>query len=205
MIFITLSRIAMSNQSLVGIFESLIHKDWQLPQEAGYWLITETAKGATHTEVKIGGCKSIAFSLDITEKNAWPFLTSSLDGLRAVCDSIVIAEYNKQNFCIFIDLKSSLSDKTKAIKQIRSSYLLQQWLINLLSLHAHWPRQKPITYAGIISLEPRQTVPKGTTSKRNSIPKPESFHFHPKHIFTLTNHPRIVLSDLIQKLQQTTL
>ena len=78
----------MSNQSLVGIFESLIHKDWQLPQEAGYWLITETAKGATHTEVKIGGCKSIAFSLDITEKNAWPFLTSSLDGLRAVCDCI---------------------------------------------------------------------------------------------------------------------
>lgn len=192
----------MSNPSLVSLFESLIHKDWQLPQEAGYWIITEADKGATHTEVKIGGCKSIAFSLDIKEKNAWPFLSSALGGIRSVCDGIIIAEYQKKTFCILVDLKSSLSNKSDALAQLRSGYLLQQWLINLLSLHKHWSRQTTIHYIGIISLEPRKTTPKGTTIKRTPIPQPENFHHYPKQIFTLANHPRIVLSDLFQLLEQ---
>lgn len=193
----------MSNPSLVSLFETLIHKDWQLPQEAGYWLITETAKKATHTQVKIGGCKSIAFSLDLKEKNAWPFLDNGLEGVRSVCDGIIIAEYKQKTFCIFIDLKSSLSNKSDTLAQLRSGYLLQQWLINLLSLHKHWSRQTTIHYIGIISLEPRKTTHKGTTTKRASIPSPEIFHHYPKQIFTLANHPRIVLSDLFQLLEQT--
>ncbi len=192
----------MNNQSLVGLFESLIHKDWQLPQEAGYWIVTETAKEATHTQIKIGGCKSIAFSLDINQKNAWPFLTVALEGVRSVCDAIIIAENNQKTYCLILDMKSSIAGHSKAIKQIRSNYHFMQWLISLLELHNHW--QDKIYFAGIVSLKPRKTEAKGT-SKRPAIPQPQKNIFAPEFIFSLENHYRIVLPEIIKVIEQQTL
>lgn len=198
MIFITLSRITMSNPSLVSLLEELIHQDWQLNKEGNDWLITEDSQEATHTQVKIGGCRSLAFTLDVKNKNAWPFL-NALEGVRSACDGIIVAEYKEQTFCLLLDMKSSASGTSKAIKQIRSNYLLMEWLIGLLQLHNHWNGQ--IIYSGIVSLKPRKTERK-STSKRPPLPNPQTFDSQPKHIFSLDNHPRITLSDIFNSLQK---
>jgi hypothetical protein len=74
-----------------------------------------------------------------------------------------------------------------------------QWLINLLELHNHC--QNNLCFVGIVSLKPRRTEAKGT-SKRPAIPSPQKNTFDPQFIFSLDNHHRIVLTDLIKILEQ---
>ena len=148
--------------------------------------------------MKIGGCRSLAFSLDIPKKTPWPFVKENtpLKGILCKCDALIIAEYKKKAYLIAMDMKSN--NPGSADKQIASSHLLFQWIMGLLELHGHW-KEEVYTTLGIISFKPRNQARK-TTSRRPSIPSPRTGSFGMK-IFDLRNHPRIFLPNLLDRLE----
>ncbi len=183
--------------SLAAAFDALIDPTWQLVRTDGFWQLQEP--GSPHSLLEIGGSKSYAFSLDHREnRERFPFFRANPQkGMRKANDAIVIADLNEQAFVVSIEMKRSISDKRDALKQIESGRHFVNWIDNLFRLHGHWRGQ--YRFFGIISLKPRRQEKKGTTRRSAELPQPETCPYgYP--VFTLTNHPRVFLPDLIHKL-----
>jgi hypothetical protein len=183
--------------SLVSAFDELIDPEWKLARSYNYWQITEP--GSQHSLLEIGGGKSYAFSLDHREKRErFPFFRANPQrGMRKANDAIIIAEYDGRLFVISVEMKTSINDKSSALKQIESGRHFVNWIDNLFRLYGHW--QGEYLFFGVLSLKPRRQEKKGTTRRSAELPDPEKCAGgYP--VFVLANHPRVLVSDLIKKL-----
>lgn len=152
---------------LLQKFRELIHVDFILSQEAGYWKVIETAPSALNKEVEIGGCKSFGFSLDKDGVEPWAFIkpNTTLAGMKQVCDSVVIAHDEDNDYIIAMDLKSTRSGSAR--KQIRSTKILVDWIIELMRQHNHWNGN--YKFIGIINKVGRSQPKKRTSRRSNSV------------------------------------
>ena len=154
--------------SLVGLFNETIHSDWQLEHQGNQWIIREQQSGASNTELKIGGCRSLGFSLD-RDVTPFPFIKET-STITSVCDGIIIAEHKNQTVVFIIEMKSK--NTGKAYKQLNGAKYLIDYLCQLLSLHSSWNGQ--YTTKGIISLSPDAERKKKL--KRESRKRPFQVH-----------------------------
>ena len=187
--------------SLVKCFEQLIHPGWRLPRNGSLWILTEPKnqnKQDKNCQIELIGGPSFAFSLDQPETDPWPFIKAEdMHGICKVCDALIVIRRDEQNYVIALEMKST--NAAKAEKQIASSYLLINWLVDLLKLHHHW--KGSWKFCGVISFTPRNQERKGATAKRTPVPKPSSSHFG-FPVFRLDNHKRLDLVDLINALDK---
>lgn len=181
---------------LVDCFEQLIHPDWRLPRNGGVWVLTEPknqGKQGKNYQIELIGGPSFAFSLDQPETDPWPFiLAAHQKGMRKVCDALIVVQRDERNYVIALDMKST--DEGKAERQIASSRLLMNWLVDLLQLHGHWRGRW--RFCGVVSFTPRSLERKGATARKTPIPAPSSSQWgYP--VFRLHNHPRLNLLELV--------
>lgn len=171
--------------SLVELFEQLIHEEWRLETEGNQWVIRETQQ-TNNPELRIGGCRSLGFSLDKAGTNPWPFIKSAAPkGIRSACDGIIIAERENQTVIFAVELKSG--SEGKAHKQLTSSRYLIDYLCKLLTLHTTWSGE--YIFAAIIASTPtRRTVNKRPTAK-------DLFPIYP-----IENQSTVKLTDFMDKL-----
>ena len=195
--------------SLVQCFDKLICPDWKLPRSGNNssWVLTEAQNQKSqgkNCQIEIFGGPSVAFSLDQSEADPWPFLKETgMKGMRKVCDALIIVhkkdELNKQaerHYVIALEMKST--SKREAVKQIASSRLLMDWLIGLLKLHRHW--NGGYKFCGVISLTPRNQERRGGTARKTPLPTPELNNWgYP--VFHLDNHRRLDLVELISAIE----
>jgi len=180
---------------LLQRFQDLIHNDCLLIKNASYWQVIETSAGALNKKVEIGGCRSIGFTLDKDGVEPWGFIKSNtpLNGVRKVCDSIVVAHHNKKDYVVAMDLKSTRIGS--AHKQIKSTKLLIEWIIGLLECHSHWGGD--YEFVGVVNMVGRKQPRKGT-SRRREIPDPDVYEG--VKYFTLVDNKKVCLPDLIAKI-----
>jgi len=187
---------------LVKCFEQLIHPDWKLPRDGSLWILTEPKnqnKQDKNYQIELIGGPSFAFSLDQPGTDPWPFIMNAEDmrGMRKVCDALIVMQRDEQNYVIALEMKSN--NEGKAERQIASSHLLINWLIDLLKLHNHWNGKW--NFCGVISFTPRNQERKGATAKKTPVPKPSSSHWgYP--VYRLHNHKRLDLVDLINSVDK---
>ena len=154
---------------LVRCFEQLIHPEWLLERQGGEWLLRESqARGNQHSLLRIQGGPSLAFSLDKSGSDPWPFLGDKLPGIRKVSDAIVLTQKQDRAYVIAIEMKSR--DESKASQQIHNARLFIDWLFKLLETRRHW--QGRYEFCGIISFRPRNQERRGTTARAADLPKP---------------------------------
>lgn len=185
----------------VEFFTDVVCPSWVLEKEGSYAKVLESDPGSNNKEVLMGGCSLLAFSLDKSGGNPFPFIKSDATkkGMRSVCDAMVVAKYNDETYFIAMDMKSNQEGKAK--KQIESARLLFNWLLNLAKIHGHWPHSDVNgKFVGIINLAPRNQVRKGLTRRSAEIPSPEISGFSDYPLFRLKNHPKINVPLLLDKL-----
>lgn len=184
--------------SLVAQFDDLIAADWKLPRLGNFWRILEPA--SKHSLFEVGGSHSVAFTLD-QQSDRFPFFSKSAKrGLRQANDAIVVAEVDGKPYVIAVEMKTTARDKPKALKQIESGRHFVSWIEKLLHLHGHWSGQ--YLFCGIVSLQPRRQIRKGTTRKSAELPSPERSPHNGYPVFVLQNHPRVSVPDLVKKWAQ---
>jgi hypothetical protein len=187
--------------SLVNCFEQLIHPDWRLPRNGSIWLLTEPKnvnKQGKNYQIELIGGPSYAFSLDQSETDPWPFIRAAeLKGIRKVCDALIVIQRDEHNYVVALEMKSTNPDKAE--RQIASSRLLINWLIDLLKLHNHWNGNWK--FCGVISFTPRNQERKGATTKKTTFPTPISNRWG-FPVFRLHNHQRLDLLGLINSVDK---
>lgn|GEM_PF-6366302 len=184
-------------EGLVQCIDKLIDDNWKLCQSGGRWQLKESNKEATNTLLEISGGQSVAFSLDRSGTDAFPFMRHNtvLSGMRSACDAIVVSRFKKgEPYVFLIEMKSN--DEGSAIKQLRRSKLLWCWIENLLRMNGHCADNP--TVCGVISFAPRKQERKGVTAKKSELPKPKNING--MHVFRLKNHPNIRLESLVKAL-----
>lgn len=185
--------------NLAQHFEGLIAADWKIGREGSFWTVLEP--GSNHSLFEIGGARSMAFSLDQKHLDRFPFFSQTAPkGLRQANDAILIADVEGLSYIIAIEMKNSLADKSKALKQIESGRCFVHWIEQLLRLHGHWSGESQ--FCGLISLKPRRQVRKGLTRRSAELPNPEPSPHGPYSVFVLANHPRVSVHDLIKQLER---
>lgn len=185
--------------ALVTAFEQLIPPCFVLDREGSYWIVEEPRAGNFRFE--IAGGKSQAFTLDKSGVNVFPFLTIALQGVRSVNDAIVVAVVGRETYVVAVEMKTSTSHISDALKQIESCRLFIRWIRELLSFYGHW-RGGKCKFFGVISLKPRRQVRKGATTRSAELPTP-LLHSSKYSYFVLENHPRVSIVDLVGKLNST--
>lgn len=181
---------------LVACFERLVHPDWRLLRSGSMWVLREQKnqnREGKNCQIELLGGPSFAFSLDQSEADPWPFMRAAdMDGLRKVCDALIVVQRDDRNYIIALEMKST--SEGKAGKQIASSRLLMAWLVDLLKLHRHWTGDW--VFCGVISFTPRNQERRGATAKKTPVPMPDTSPWgYP--VFRLHNHPRLNLLELI--------
>jgi hypothetical protein len=185
----------------VRLFDDLISDAWRLERKGAYWIVREAAKDSNNKEVSIGGCPTIAFSLDKTGENPLPFVKDNCpkSGIRSVCDAMIVFIHQERTYFCAMDLKSG--KEGDATRQIETGRHLFQWLIGLAHLNGHWPDvDLNDCFFGIVNLAPRNQIRKGVTQRSAEIPAPDLSPFGAYKIFRLRNHPRVTLPLLVGQL-----
>lgn len=184
--------------ALVTAFQSLIPPTFVLPKNGCYWLIEEPTAGNSQFEISCG--LSQAFSLDQNGVSVFPFFSDALKGMKAVNDAIVVACVDGEPYVVAIEMKTSSSKVSDALKQIESGRLFLAWVRRLLSFYGHWTGGA-IRFIGVVSLKPRRQVRKGGTKRSAELPAPKtSLHGGGYPYFVLNNHPRVSIPDLIKRI-----
>lgn len=155
----------------VSLFETLLNEEWILGKKDSYWVIKEEAKNSKNSYLEIGGCRSIAFSLDKAGSDPFPYIknNTTLKGVRNVCDGLIVAEVedNGRHECIFIALDLKSEKTSSAPKQIHAGNLVFKYLIHKMNYLKH----TSITdlkgrFIGVVSHVGRRQTRKGTTTRR---------------------------------------
>lgn len=186
--------------ALVTAFEQLIPPFFVLDRQGSYWIIQEPEVGNCRFE--IAGGKSQAFTLDRQGMNVFPFLTVALQGVQSVNDAIVVAVVGQETYVVAVELKTSAGKISDALKQIESCRLFMRWIRELLSFYGHW-RGGGCKFFGVVSLQPRRQVRKGSTTRSAELPTPIQSPHGGYSCFVLENHPRVSIMDLVRKLTST--
>ncbi len=181
--------------NLVTQFDNMIEAKIRLEREGGEWQLRETGAGATHTLLRIKGAQSLAFTLDKSGLDPFPFIKSNtvLSGMRSVCDAIAAVQVDDKPVIVAIEMKSSKSGEADAKKQLCRAKLFIDWLMSALTTNGHWGGG--YEFCGVISLKPRSQERKGTTA-RTPLPSPIQ-HASGFKIFLLENHPTLDLVSLV--------
>jgi hypothetical protein len=184
--------------NLVTQFDKLIEDSIRLERDGSEWQLCETSAGATHTLLRIKGGQSLAFTLDMSGINLWPFIKGNtpLTGMRSVCDAIAAVQVGDKPVIVAIEMKSSKSGEASAKKQLCRAKLFIDWLMKLLEANGHW--HGLYEFCGVISLKPRRQERKGT-SGRTLLPSPIQ-HASGFKMFLLENHPKLDLVSLVSAL-----
>lgn len=184
----------------VECFKSIIHEKFKLEQEKGCWLVKELNKNSNNCEIRVGGCRTFAFSLDVQGVDAFPIFTQSESGIRDVVDAILVVEYDGKCYIIALEMKSSKKGLQKAYKQIANAHIFIRWVTELLKLHMRDSFHQNFTFLGVVSLPPRKQPAKGTTRRCAEINMPKKVQ--EIDIFVLNNHPKIAVVNLINKIKE---
>lgn len=184
--------------SWVAHFDELIAPDFRLPRNGSLWQIHEP--GAGNCLFEINGGASIGFTLDQSGMNVFPYFKKNApEGMRRVNDGLVVAEVEGQAYVVAIEMKTSKSDRSKAMRQIHSARCFVQWVEQLSQLNGYGAGE--YQFMGVISLKPRRQPRKGTTSRQQDIPGPASSPHGDYPVFMLENHPRTSVQELVKKLK----
>lgn len=178
---------------LVSVFESLIEDDWHLERQGSNWIVREHNLSSTNSVLHVFGAQAIGFSLDQQGRAPWPFM-KGLKGMHRVCDAIIVAHLDGNEYVIAIEMKSS--NTGGANKQIRSARVFVQWLLDLLKLNDHW--KDTWRFCGVISSTPRRQIRKGTTRRAKEPLEVVSGSEYP--VVHLKNRTRLNLHDLHNRL-----
>lgn len=181
--------------TLVELLEETIHQDWRVPREGSRWKITETSKGATHTELFVSSGRSIVFSLDQSGLDPWPYIKSNtaISGIRSVCDALIALSTEGRDYFIALEMKSSTSGEASARKQIARSKAFVEFIASLLEFDSQWNGE--YVFIGIISTGARRQPKKGTTG-RSSVAESARETFGT--VLYLRNQDRINLLEVIK-------
>lgn len=187
--------------ALVIAFQSLVSPNFVLPRAGGYWIVEEPGAGNCRFEIACG--LSQAFTLDQDGPKVFPFFSAALKGMSSVNDAILVAVVDGETYVVAVEMKTSISKKSDALKQIESGRLFAMWVRELLSFYGHWTGGA-CKFFGVVSLKPRRQVKKGSTTRSAELPTPSnSPHGGGYPCFVLENHPRVSMKDLVQKIITT--
>jgi len=179
--------------SMIASFQSVIKTDYHLPKNGSFIQITEGAQNADNRELLIGGASCFGFSLDQSGSHPWGFIVPNPPaGIVSVCDGIVIASCDGNDYVFIIDLKSkSKSADAKALKQLCSGKYIFEWLFNVMKLHRHVHTTPNVI--GVVC-KSRGTVAKRGTRKGINVEKKETDQ---GVVLIVANPGRISVQDLI--------
>jgi hypothetical protein len=184
---------------LVTAFQGLVPGRFKLNRQGSYWQVVEP--GAPNSLFELAAGRSHAFSLDESGLDVFPFFTGGLTGMRSVNDALVVSTIGETTYMLAVELKSSERKVPEALNQIESGRLFSRWVRELLSVHGHWTGGA-CRFFGVVSLPGRRQRPKGTTTRKASLPPPgTSRHGGGYPCFVLRNHPRTSVEDLVKTLE----
>lgn len=152
---------------IVDKFKEAIHTSFQIGAKDGTIRLDENNKSAKNRGFRIGAnLRHLAFSLDRRRPKGdvhpvFTVINPSCPGICSVADAIIICEDidSKDNPIAFVvELKSG--HLGNAIKQVRSSKVFLDWLVELFKIH-HTYRGTVKVFGLVVSA--RKTPAKGTT------------------------------------------
>lgn len=191
-------RVEKMGSGLVTALAQLVPSTFTLARQGNYWIIEEPRAGNSRLEIVAG--RSHAFTLDRGGVNVFSFFSDALQGVKSVNDAIVIAVVKQETYVVALEMKTSKGKTSEALKQVESGRLWAVWVRQLLSLHGHWTGG-PCKFFGVVSLKPRRQPPKGSSRRAAELPTPnQSTHGGGYPYFVLENHPRVSITDLVQKI-----
>ncbi len=150
-------------QDLISVLGEIINPKFKYSPESGSYKLKELKiPEYPVTIIKTDG-QTACYTFDVEGQDIFPFFQNNKEGLKKVCDYILVCIHKDKAYVFLCELKSK--DLKKAMKQLKAAKIFVEFLV---ATARRYKREKfPVTYRGLIfSL---LNSPKLSTNVKNDL------------------------------------